>query len=55
MANDLLGGGGKAAMPACTAGRHVTFGRHSDGGHRALCRPGGGIGNLRVHGVATWF
>jgi hypothetical protein len=29
----------------------VTFGRCGDGRHRALCLPGGGIGNLRVHGA----
>jgi hypothetical protein len=32
----------------------VTFGRYSDGRHRALYLPAGGIGNLRVHGIANW-
>jgi hypothetical protein len=32
----------------------VTFGRCSDGRHGALHLPAGGMGNLRVHGMANW-
>jgi hypothetical protein len=54
MVNDLLGGRRKLLyLPAQLVGA-VPFGRYSDGSYRALCLPGGGIGNLRVHGIATW-
>jgi hypothetical protein len=55
MVNDLLGGRRKLLhLPAWLVGI-VPFGRHSDGRCRALHRPGGGVGNLRVHGIATMF
>jgi hypothetical protein len=55
MATDLLGGGGKLLHLRAQLVGMVPFGRCGDGGCRALCRPGGGIGNLRGSGMATWF